>query len=129
MFTIEEIKQAHSKVKSGADFPAYIRDLKKLGVVRYTTFVNDGHTDYFGNNAFQQTTPSRYNLLEVSTESDGDSFKRDLKAHQQGKSDYPTFCSQCAQYGIEKWSVDLGLMTCTYFDKKGSEILVEEIPG
>lgn len=32
MFTVEQIKTAHSKVKSGADFPAYIQDIKKLGV-------------------------------------------------------------------------------------------------
>ncbi|MGF7024877.1 MULTISPECIES: DUF1398 domain-containing protein [Sphingobacterium] len=31
MFTIEQIEAAHSNVKSGADFPAYIRDIKKLG--------------------------------------------------------------------------------------------------
>jgi hypothetical protein len=30
MFTIEQIDQAHSKVKSGADFPKYIQDLKNL---------------------------------------------------------------------------------------------------
>ncbi len=29
MFTVEQIKTAHSKVKSGADFPAYIQDIKK----------------------------------------------------------------------------------------------------
>jgi hypothetical protein len=32
MFAVEQIKTAHSKVKSGADFPAYIQDIKKLGV-------------------------------------------------------------------------------------------------
>jgi hypothetical protein len=35
MFTIEQIKQAHVKVKSGADFPAYIKYLKQLGVRYY----------------------------------------------------------------------------------------------
>lgn len=35
MFTTEQIHAAHSKVKSGADFPNYIRDLKQLGVVYY----------------------------------------------------------------------------------------------
>ena len=28
MFTENQIKETHSKVKSGADFPAYIQDLK-----------------------------------------------------------------------------------------------------
>ncbi len=28
MFTVEQIKAAHSKVKSGADFPSYIKEIK-----------------------------------------------------------------------------------------------------
>lgn len=60
MFTIEQIGVAHSKVKSGADFPAYIRELKKLGVVHYKTFVADGHTDYYGANDYCATSPAKY---------------------------------------------------------------------
>ena len=33
MFTVEQIKAAHSKVKSGADFPAYIQEIKALGLL------------------------------------------------------------------------------------------------
>jgi len=43
MFTLNQVKQAHSKVKSGADFPAYIVAIKTLGVVYYQTYVTDGH--------------------------------------------------------------------------------------
>ena len=32
MFTIQQIKDAHSKVKSGADFPKYMQDIIALGV-------------------------------------------------------------------------------------------------
>ncbi|MBO9661220.1 MAG: DUF1398 family protein, partial [Chitinophagaceae bacterium] len=35
MFTLEEITAAHAKVRSGSDFPGYIRDLKKLSVKGY----------------------------------------------------------------------------------------------
>ena len=45
MFTVEQIKAAHSKVKSGADFPKYIRDIKLLGVTAYETWVVDSHTE------------------------------------------------------------------------------------
>ena len=46
MFTQEQISSSHSKVKSGAGFPAYINELKQLGVTHYETFVADGHTDF-----------------------------------------------------------------------------------
>jgi uncharacterized protein YbcV (DUF1398 family) len=55
-------------------------------------------------------------------------FKADLKAHQGGKNDFPSFCNQAARSGVAKWTVCVDKMTCTYFDKAGNEILVEEIP-
>jgi uncharacterized protein YbcV (DUF1398 family) len=128
MFTTEQIKAAHSKVKSGADFPAYIQDIKKLGVTFYETFVADGHTDYYGANDYKTTSPARYESLIVADECDKKEFKSDLKEHQQGKTDYPTFIGMSAKIGIEKWAVCMDKMTCTYYDKAGNEILVEEIP-
>ena len=32
-----------------------------------------------------------------------------------------------AQSGIEKWTVDTGTMTMTFYDKTGREMLVEQI--
>jgi uncharacterized protein YbcV (DUF1398 family) len=129
MFTTEQIKAAHSKVKSGADFPAYIQDIKKLGVTYYETFVADGHTNYYGANDYKTTSPAKkYEPLAIADECNKDQFKSDLKEHQQGKTDYPTFIRMSAKMGIEKWTVCMEKMTCTYFDKMGNEILVEEIP-
>jgi uncharacterized protein YbcV (DUF1398 family) len=127
MFTLEQIKNAHSKVKSGADFPAYIREIKQLGVLSYETFVTDGHTDYSGTHGYVISSEAKYGPLTISGTSDKEQFKIDLKAHQQGKSDYQTFCRQCAGHGIEKWIVDLDKMTCVYYDLGGKEVLLEVI--
>ena len=127
MFTLEQIKAAHSKVKSGSDFPAYIKEIKQLGVTGYETFVSDGHTDYYGKNDHKISTVAKYELT-VTEKSNAEQFKMDLKAHQEGKTDYPKFCSDCAKSGIEKWAVRMNKMTCTYYDKAGNEILVEVIP-
>ena len=129
MFTIAQIKEVHSKVKSGADFPAYIQDLILLGVERYETYVTDGHTVYQGSNGFSVPSDAKYSALEVANQSDKTQFQKDLKAHQQGQTDYPTFCGSCATAGIEKWVVDMPAMTCVYYDKAGNEILAETIPG
>lgn len=129
MFTLEQIKVAHSKVKSGADFPAYIQDLKKLGVTTYETFVADGHSEYNGIKNYKISSTSIYEMLPIANSSTPEQFKADLKAHQQGKTDYPTFCNDCAKSGIEKWVVCLQKMTCTYYDKAGNETLTEQIPS
>ena len=128
MFTVEQIKAAHSKVKSGADFPAYIRDIKKLGVTSYETFVTNGNSDYYGADGFKVSSGAKYDALTVTGSSKGEQFKADLKAHQVGKTDFPTFCNGCARSGIEKWGICMEKMTCTYFDKGGKEILIEQIP-
>lgn len=129
MFTLENIAAAHSRVKSGADFPRYIQDLKQLGVIRYETFVADGHTEYHGSNNHSLTSPAKYTPLTVAENSNIGQFSRDLKSHQAGQTGYPTFCADSARNGVEKWIVSLESMTCTYFDRKGNAMLMENIPG
>lgn len=128
MFTVEQIKTAHSKVRSGADFPAYIQEIKALGVTHYEAYVTDGHVDYHGTNNYTANVPSKYDALPIAEETKTGIFKAELLAHQQGKTDYLTFIKMCAETGIEKWAVCLDKMTCTYYDKAGNEILVEVIP-
>ncbi|MDN3722889.1 DUF1398 family protein [Aequorivita sp. SDUM287046] len=128
MFTLTQIKSAHNKVKSGADFPAYIQELKKLGITSYETFVADGHTVYYGANDHTAISASKYETLQISETSYKEKFITDLKAHQAAKTDYPTFCSDAAKAGVEKWAVYMEAMTCTYFDGDGEVMLVEQIP-
>lgn len=128
-FTIDQIKSAHAKVKSGADFPKYVQELIELSIKHYSTFVTDGHTDYFGVSNYQITADAKYLPLEIQLESDAENFKKILKEHQQGKSDYLTFINQCAENGVQKWIVDTEKMTCAYYDLAENEILVEVIPN
>jgi uncharacterized protein YbcV (DUF1398 family) len=128
MFTIEQIKAAHAKVKSGADFPAYVQALVGLGVSSYTTYVSDGHTLFNGADSHSAQAGPRYEVLEVAAQSDPAKFIQELKAHQQGKSSYAEFCSSAAATGVNKWITDMGAMTCTYYDKAGAEIYTEAIP-
>jgi uncharacterized protein YbcV (DUF1398 family) len=128
MFTVEQIEKAHEKVKSGADFPKYIQEIKQMGVTAFETWVNDSHTEYFGKNDFQTKSLPQYEKLTIADSSDGDKFSQYLKSHQKGETDYFAFCKHCAETGIEKWVVCLDEMTCTYYDKAGNDILVEQIP-
>lgn len=129
MFTLDQIKAAHSKVKSGADFPNYIQELIKLGLISYEYFVTDGHTNYYGNDKFELNSPTRYDAITIADTSNQEQFKHDLNVHQQGQTTFPTFCNDCAKSGVEKWIVDTKKMTCTYYDKSNSIVLEEKIPG
>ncbi len=129
MFTVEQIEKAHSSVKSGADFPGYIREIKAIGVTAFETWVKDSHTIYSGVSNFQASSIPVYDNLVIADTVNKEQFVQYLKAHQQGQTDYHTFCRHCAETGIEKWFASLNEMTCTYYDKAGNRILAESIPG
>lgn len=127
MFTLEQIKEAHSKVKSGADFPNYIQDLIILGVKGYDTFVNDGHVQYYGVNNYSVTSDEKYDVITIAASANKERFIEFLVMHQDGQTDYLTFCNHAGQCGIARWRVDIIEMTCTYFDQSDAEILIEKI--
>jgi uncharacterized protein YbcV (DUF1398 family) len=129
MFTVQQIKDAHSKTKTGADFPQYMQDIIALGVTSFETFVSDNHTDYYGKDNFKTSSEGRAEVLSISDNVNVEQFKSDLKSHQQGKTDYFTFLSDCAKSGVEKWVVVMDKMTCSYYDKAGNELVVEAIPS
>lgn len=129
MFTIPQIEIAHSKVKSGKEFPNFIKEIKEMGVMAFETWVIDSHTIYFGKNNFQISSPTKYDTLEISNVSDKEKFENYLKSHQKGETDYFAFCRHCAETGIEKWRVDLKKMICVYYDKSKNEITVEMVPA
>lgn len=129
MFTTEQIMAAHSKVKSGADFPAYIQEIKAMGVTHYECYVTDGHTDYHGANGHTAKVPAKYEPLVIADATNAEQFKAELIAHQQGKSTFLTFIKAIASYGVASWTISMEKMTCTYYDKAGNEVLVEKIPS
>lgn len=128
MFTVEQIKSAHNNVKSGADFPAYIKKIKSLGVTHYEAYVTDGHIDYHNANDCTVKVPAKYDPLAIAEAAKNNEFKAELIAHQEGTTDFLTFIKMCAAFGVEKWAICMDKMTCTYYDKAGKEILVEQIP-
>lgn len=129
MFTIENIQAVESKIKTGADFPQFIKELKEMGVKRNDVYVSNGLSIYFDDedNA-QQVSPDEYQVLTINTESSSDKLAHALKIHQKGETDYFTFCKQAADAGVEKWVTDLDEMTCTYLDTEGNELIKETIP-
>ena len=129
MFTVEQIAAAHGKVKSGADFPAYFKELKELGVTRYETFLADGHSRYLGPNNFEVSNAPKYAINPISADVKSEQFKTDLARHQQGKSTFSEFIGQAAASGVEKWAVCMTENTCTYYGRSGEKILEETIPA
>ena len=129
MFTLEQIKQAYDKVETGNDFPIYIQELINLGVKGYDTHVNDGRVSYYGDNDYEVSTDKKYDEIRIAPSANKERFIEFLVMHQDGQTDYYTFCQQVAQSGIAKWRIDIIEMTCTYCDTSGDAIIIEKIPS
>ena len=128
MFTIQQIKSAHAKVKSGADFPAYIQELKTLGISAYRLSLTDGGVTYQGANGYSITGGPKYEDHAIINPPDRNALSNSLAIHQKGETDYPTFCLQAIAAGVAYWLIDMAKMTCTYYDIYDKEIIREQIP-
>lgn len=92
MFTIDQIRSVHSKVRSGADFPQYIRDLKALGVIAYKTFVRDGHTVYRGSKLEDHiASEGKYGALAIAAEVNPHTICSRPEGPPAGKNGLPHF--------------------------------------
>lgn len=127
MFSLKDIEFLHSQIKSWADFPKYIKDLKNIWVVSYDFFVIDGKSKYFWKNNFFVEWEWIYEKLKINSEIKKDEFIKILQIHQSGWSDFMDFCMQSARCGIAKWIMNLEDLTCSYLDNIWNVVLVEKI--
>ena len=100
-----------------------------MSVQGYDIFVNDGHEEYFGADNYQIAAPANYDTIGIAQLANKERFIEFLVMHQDGQTDYRTFCNQAAQSGIAKWSINIIEMTCTYFDPSDAAVLIEKIPS
>ena len=127
MFTIEQINDLHARLGSARTFPEYVRALKALGVERYDSYLADGHSESFGQGGRRVVSPPVHEVLAVAEIGERETFIQHLRRHEQRQTTYLEMSMGLAQSGIEKWSVDTGRMTMTFYDKAGREMLVEQI--
>ena len=127
-FTLEEMLAAHAKTKTGADFPKYIKEIKALGLVTYDFFVKDGVVVYHGENGYEVKGNPKYGPLVISKTANAEALRHTIAIHQQGQTDFITFCNQAAEAGVEKWVIDTPHMVCNYVDLNGNILVSEPIP-
>lgn len=126
MFTIEQIEDLHARLGSAKTLAEYVR-LKALGVERYDSYLADGHSEYFGQGGHRVVSPPVHEVLAVAETSESETFIQHLRRREQRQTTYLEMSVGLAQSGIEKWAVDTGRMTMTFYEKAGREMLVEQV--
>ena len=124
MFTIEQINDLHARLGSARTLPEYVLALKGLGVERYDSYLAEGHSEYFGQGGYTVVSPPVHEVLPVAETGQGETFLQHLVRHERRETAYLEMSRGLAQSGIEKWTVDTGRMTMSFYDKAGTEMLV-----
>jgi len=127
MFTLEQINDLHALLGSARTFPEYVRALKVLGVERYDSYLTDGHSEYFGQGGHSVASPAVHEVLSIAETGQREMFLQHLRRHERNETTYLEMSRGLAQSGIEKWTVDTGRMTMTFYDEAGIEMLVDRV--
>jgi uncharacterized protein YbcV (DUF1398 family) len=127
VFTIEQIEELHERLGSAETLPQYVQSVAALGVVSYSSFVSDGHSEYLGTDGERVVSGAAHGLLAVAEESDGDKFLHHLGRHERGETSYVEMSSGLAESGVDRWTVDTHSMTMTVYDRSGNVLLVRQI--
>ncbi|HDJ7819710.1 TPA: DUF1398 family protein [Staphylococcus aureus] len=126
-FTLSAIQQAHQQF-TGVDFPKLFKSFKDMGMTYNIVNIQDGTATYVHQSEDDIVTSSVKSNHPVAPRSNQSIVQEVLTRHQEGQTDFETFCDEMAQAGIYKWHIDIQVSTCTYIDLKEQAIISELIP-
>jgi uncharacterized protein YbcV (DUF1398 family) len=127
VFTNEQIEELHGRLGRAETVADYVRSLASIGVVRYDSYVSDGHSEYLGHDGHRVISPPVHDLLSVAVVSDRTAFLDHLRRHERGETSYLEMSKGMADSGVERWTVDTHAMTMTFHDRSGELLLAERI--
>ncbi|HCZ0155256.1 TPA: DUF1398 family protein [Staphylococcus aureus] len=126
-FKLSAIQQAHQQF-TGVDFPKLFKAFKDMGMTYNIVNIQDGTATYVHQSEDDIVTSSVKSNHLVAPSSNQSIVQDVLTRHQQGQTDFETFCDEMAQAGIYKWHIDIQAGTCTYIDLQEQAIISELIP-
>ncbi|EFB45439.1 hypothetical protein SARG_00484 [Staphylococcus aureus subsp. aureus C101] len=126
-FKLSAIQQAHQQF-TGVDFPKLFKAFKDMGMTYNIVNIQDGTATYVHQSEDDIVTSSVKSNHPVVPSSNQSIVQDVLTRHQQGQTDFETFCDEMAQAGIYKWHIDIQAGTCTYIDLQEQAIISELIP-
>ncbi|KRF30042.1 DUF1398 domain-containing protein [Phycicoccus sp. Soil802] len=127
MFTLAQIDELHARLGRAASLADYMRGLAAIGVVRFDSFLFDGHTEFYGDDGQRLASPAHHEVLTVAEMSDRASVVEHLRRHSDGETSYVEMSEALANSGVEKWVGDTAALTFTYRDRAGKRLLIEHV--
>ena len=124
---MSQIDELHDRLGSAETLVDYLRALAAIGIVRFESFLVDGHTEFFGPDGSRVVSPPHHEVLTVAEVGDRGAFLEHLRRHSEGRTSYVEMSEGLAASGVEKWVADTAALTMTYYDRAGVALLVEQV--
>jgi uncharacterized protein YbcV (DUF1398 family) len=122
-----DIDELHDRLGTAETLADYLRGLAAIGVVRFESYLVDGHTEFFGADAGRVASPPHHETLSVAETSDRGAFLEHLRRHGEKQTSYVEMSAGLAASGVEKWVADTAALTMTYCDRAGAALLVDDV--
>ncbi|MDC5696876.1 DUF1398 domain-containing protein [Intrasporangium calvum] len=122
-----QIEELHGRLGRAETLADYLRGLAELGVVRFESFLVDGHSEFFSADGGRVVSAPHHELLTVAETTDRAAFFEHLQRHRDKETSYVEMSAGLAASGVEKWVGDTAALTMTYVDRAGVALLVEQV--
>ncbi len=122
-----QIDDIHARLGRAETLGDYFRSLGAIGVVRFESFLTDGHSEFFAADGRSVSSPAHHEVLAVSDVSDRTAFLEHLRRHKDKETSYVEMSAGLAASGVEKWVADIAALTMTYRDRAGTALLVQAV--
>ena len=127
VFTMAQIDDLHARLGRAESLTDYLRSLAAIGVVRFDSFLVDGHSEFFGAAGRRVVSPPHHEVLTVAEVSDREACLEHLRRHRDKQTSYFEMSAGLAASGVEKWVADTAELTMTYCDRAGVALFVDKV--
>ena len=97
-----QIDQLHAQFGRADSLPDYLHGLAAIGVVRFDSYVADGHSEFVSADGQRVASPPHHEVLEVAAASDRDACVEHLRRHNDGATSYLQMSAGLAASGVVK---------------------------
>lgn len=127
MPTLDQIQKIHDELGHKNTVGSYLRALNSIGVTNYSSYISDGHSEYYCTDGELLVSDAVHEVFAVADKADKKQFLVIKDSAEQGKIGYIEMSKGFAESGIERWLFDTKALTISYLDKAGNTIHKESV--
>lgn len=129
VFTLEQVTEIHDRLGHEDTVIEWLEALRAVGVMTSDSFIEDGHSTYFGADGHAVSTAPAHETLAVTDTCDRAVAADYVRRLGETKPGYVEMSRHLAAIGVARWTFDRTKLTIAYFDKAGNELEVEAVDG